>query len=92
MTVYYPIAHPIAPVCVSHYATRYTRVVVTGKKGSAPGELYNPNGVAIHEETHQIFIANWSDNRIEIFYESEEFFHQLGVGQLSTPWYSYTRG
>ena len=69
-----------------HYATCHTRVVATGKEGRDPGELKWPHGVAIHEETHQIFIVNSLNNRVEIFSETGEFFHQLGVGQLSGPW------
>ena len=76
----------IVSVYVPHYATCHTRVVATGKKGDAPGELNAPFGVAIHEETHQIFVANWFNDRVEIFSETGEFFHQLGVGQLSEPW------
>ena len=73
-------------VYVPHYATCHTRVVATGKKGDDPGELDWPCGVAIHEETHQIFVVNRSNDRVEIFSETGEFFHQLGVGQLSGPW------
>ena len=69
-----------------HYATCHTRVVATGKEGDAHGELDLPSGVAIHEETHQIFVVNRWNNRVEIFSETGEFFHQLGVGQLSDPW------
>ena len=69
-----------------HYATCHTRVVATGKEGDAHGELYAPYDVAIHEETHQIFVANGLNDRVEIFSETGEFFHQLGVGQLSSPW------
>ena len=68
-----------------HYATCHTLVVATGKKDDAPGELTFPRGVAIHEETHQIFVANSNNHRVEIFSETGEFFHQLGVGQLSGP-------
>ena len=83
MAKHCPIAHPVIdPVehqitqYVPHYATCHTRVVATGKEGDAPGKLYAPAGVAIHEETHQIFVANCYNNRV----------HQLGVGQLSRPW------
>ena len=69
-----------------HYATCHTRVVATGKKGDDPGDLNAPRAVAIHEETHQIFVANGWNDRVEIFSETGEFFHQLGVGQLSRPW------
>ena len=73
-------------VYVPHYATCHTRVVATGKEGNDPGELNVPRGVAIHEETHHIFVANSSNDRVEIFSETGEFFHQLGVGQLSEPY------
>ena len=84
----------IAEVSVyeTHYATCHTPVVATGKKGVAPGELNDPLGVAIHEETHQIFVADHDNHRVEIFSETGEFFHQLGVGQLSRPWGIATHG
>ena len=72
-------------VYVPHYTTCHTSVVATGKEGDDPGEFLYPRGVAIHEETHQIFVANCFNNRVEIFSESGVFFHQLGVGQLSLP-------
>ena len=99
---HYPIAHPAVDpversisrlgeiaevsVYVPHYATCQARVVATGKKGDDPGELDFPSGVAIHEETHQIFVANCVNSRVEIFSETGEFFHHLGVGQLYGPY------
>ena len=71
------------PVYVTHYATCHTPIVATGKKGSDPGELNHPSGVAIHEDTHQIFVANYFNYRVEIFSETGEYLYQLGVGQLS---------
>ena len=73
------------PVYVPHYATCHTSIVATGKEGSDPGELFVPCAVAIHDETHQIFVVNHYRHRVEIFSETGEFFHQLGVGQLSYP-------
>ena len=80
------------PVYVPHYATCPTSIVATGKRGRAPNEFYYPHGLAIHEETHQIFIANSENNRVDIFSETGDFFHQLGVGQLSHPWGIATHG
>ena len=74
------------PVNVPRYAVCHNSVVATGREGSAPGELYYPYGVAIHEETHQIFVANEKNDRVEIFSEMGEFICQLGVGMLSQPW------
>ena len=74
------------PVCVPHYARCHTPVVATGKRGRAPGELIISSGVAIHGETHQMFVANYLNDRVEIFSETGEFLYQLGVGQLSAPY------
>ena len=73
------------PVYVPHYATCHTSIVATGKEGSAPGELNRPRAVAIHEETHQIFVVNRLTQRVEIFSETGEFLSQLGEVQLSYP-------
>ena len=73
------------PVNVQRYTTCHTPVVATGKRGRAPGELSIPQCVAIHEETHQIFVANSGNNRVEIFSETGEFISQLGVGELFYP-------
>ena len=71
---------------VPRYATCHTSIVATGKLGRDPGELIFPCGVAIHEETHQIFVVNHFNNRVEIFSETGEFFYQLGVRQLFGPY------
>ena len=108
MAEHYPIAHPavdlvkrsisrlgeiaVVSVYVPQYATCHTRIVATGKKGDAPGELDYPHGVAIHEETHQIFVANMFNDRVEVFSETGEFLHQLGVGQLPRPYSIATHG
>ena len=73
-------------VSVPRYATFHTSIVATGEQGSDPGELWFPCGVAIHEDTHQVFIVNRNNHRVEIFTETGEFLIQLGVGQLSSPW------
>ncbi|KAI6658423.1 hypothetical protein LOD99_15224 [Oopsacas minuta] len=74
------------PVGVPKYSTFQTSTVATGKQGSGPGQLYHPRGVAIHEATNQIFVANYSNNRIEIFSDTGEYLNQLDVGQLNRPW------
>ena len=66
------------PVGIPNYGTFLMPTVVTGKQGKAPGELYWPSGVAINEATNQIFVANYSNNRIEIFSETGEYLNQLG--------------
>ena len=53
------------PVFVPRYATFHTSIVATGKDGRAPGELFAPSGVAIHEEIHQIFVVNYFNDRVD---------------------------
>ena len=74
------------PVDLPNYATFHLPTVATGKKGSAPGELNLPSAVAINEVTNQIFVANYSNHRVEIFSETGEYLNRLGDGQLGTPW------
>ena len=73
-------------VYVPHYATCHTPVVATANQGRSLIELNYPSSVAIHDETHQIFVAIQANHRVEIFSETGEFLYQLGVGQLSHPW------
>ena len=71
------------PVDVPGYDKFQTATIVTGKRGSSPGEWCGPNGVAIDEATHQIFVVNC--NRVYIFSETGEYVCQLGVGHLTAP-------
>ena len=82
------------PVGVPYYTTCHNSILTTGKQGSTPGQSrkYLISGVAIHEETHQIFMANLGSHRIEVFSETGEFLYQLAVGQLSAPWGIAIRG
>ena len=82
----------LVPIGVPDYAAFQTSTVATGKKGRAPGELNAPAGVAIHETTQQIFVANNANDRVEIFSDTGEYINQLGEGQLHSPWGIATHG
>ena len=73
-------------ISIPHHDSFYTSIVATGQKGSTPGEWHLLKGVTVHDETHHIFIANSSNDRVELFSETGEFLYQLGVRQLSRPW------
>ena len=72
-------------VCVPHYATSYSCVVATIEKSRAPGELNTPSGVAIHKDTHHIFVANQFKYKVEVDSEMGEFLYQLNVKLLPDP-------
>ena len=48
-------------------------IVAVGKTGIAPGELLDPYGVAIDENTNLIYIAEQGCKRVSIFSETGEF-------------------
>ena len=73
------------PVNVPCYATCQKSFVVTREQGRAPDAMEHPIGVAIHEDTHHIFIADSHNDRVKLFSETGEFLYQLGVGDLSYP-------
>ena len=74
------------PVGVPDYARFQTPTIATAKGGRAPSVLHPPCGIAIHEDTHQIFVANYTYKKVEVFSETGEYICQLGLGQLSSPW------
>ena len=80
------ISRSQVPIGLPEYSTFQNSTVATGKLGTAPGELNGPYGVAIDEATHQIFIANHRNTRIDIFSETGEYICLLGEGQLTFPW------
>ena len=67
----------------THYSTIHTPIIATGKEGRGHGKLFFPCGVAIHEVTHQICVANYLNHRVDGFSEMGEFLYQLGLRQRS---------
>ncbi|KAI6660662.1 hypothetical protein LOD99_10342 [Oopsacas minuta] len=65
------------PVGAPDYAKFQTFTVATGRQGRGSGELLDALGVAIHEDTHQIFIANSYNERVEIFSDTGKYLNQL---------------
>ena len=47
--------------------------VAVGEKGKAPGELYDPLGVAIDENTGSIYVVEGISTRVSVFSETGEF-------------------
>ena len=79
-------------VDLPRHDTFHSSIVALDREVVILDELYHPRGVAIHEETHQIFVANSFNGKVEIFSETGEFLYQLGVGPLSRPWGIATHG
>ena len=68
---------------------RYDRmrcVVAVGKKGRAPGELYNPYGIAIDENTGYIYVTEWLGYRVLVFSETGDFLNIFSHQDMISPW------
>ena len=64
---------------------RMSCVVAVGKEERAPGELHNPCGVAIDENTGYIFVTEWFGSRVSVFSETGDFlntFSHQGMNDL----------
>ena len=62
-------------------------IVAIGKNGYAPGELWNPWGVAIDENSNLIYVAEgFNSFRISIFSDSGEFMNTFTHQGMKEPW------
>ena len=62
-------------------------IVAVGKKGQARGELWDPYGVAIDENTNLIYVAEGSGScRISIFSETGEFINTFTHQDMRKPY------
>ena len=56
-----------------------------GTPGSAEGQLSNPRGIAIHNTNGDIYICDYSNNRIQIFSNDYSYKSQFGMSILKYP-------
>ena len=63
----------------------FQHLIGFGKYGTEAGELSYPQGIAIQEDTGQIFVSDWSNNRIQIFSKTGDFLNQFGNNDLINP-------
>ena len=62
-------------------------IVAVGKKGQAPGELWDPCGVAIDENTNLIYVTEGLDScRVSIFSETGEFINTFSHQDMRQPY------
>ena len=78
---------PIPPMPeIPNYAAFQQPIVVVGKHGSYPGELYFPYGVSIELESGHIYVADIINNRIQIFSQTGDYLNQFGHQHLYRPY------
>ena len=79
------VVEEVVPVVPRYQEMR--PIVAVGKRGQAPGELWNPNGVAIDENTNLIYVADGLDScRVSIFSETGEFINTFTHQDMREPY------
>jgi tripartite motif-containing protein 71 len=63
-------------------AFQYVPLSHFGSSGSEAGELENPQGIAVDQTTHDVYVADAGNHRIEKFDESGAFIAAWGWGVL----------
>ena len=77
---------PIPPMPeIPNYAAFQQPIVAVGKHGTAPGELYTPQGVSIELESGHIYVADCFNNKIQIFSQTGDYLNQLRHQHLIKP-------
>ena len=77
-------------IFTKYFHTRYDRmrcIVAVGKEGKAPGELYDPYGIAIDENTGYIYvIEGFGSNRVSVSSETGDFLNTFSHQGMNRPW------
>ncbi|KAI6649666.1 Cell surface protein [Oopsacas minuta] len=79
-----PQVKPVVPnYKAKQLPTAYYCKKSTDKK--APGGLNYPRGIAIHYQTGKIYIADFGNNRVQVFSSNGDYFFMFS-GKMNNPW------
>jgi len=69
--------HPDTPISHTLDKSRFYLMQVIGEYGKGPGQFSSPAGVLFDRE-NQIYVADYGNNRVQIFSEDGQFLHEFG--------------
>ena len=69
-----------------NYATFQCHTVATWNEDAQENDRFLPFGVAIDEKTNQIFVAEHTRTRIQVFSDRGEYLNRIGEEHLKSPW------
>ena len=77
--------------CISEFTFSGNHVQSIGHKGSGEREFNEPMGIGVHPETHEIYVADFGNCRIQVLDCDLNFCTQFGSfgsrdGQFNKPW------
>ena len=63
-----------------------SHAIAVAKRGGAPGEIFDPRGVAIDPATNHIYITEGVNLRVSIFLQTGEFIKTFTHKLMNSPW------
>ena len=80
----------VSSLPVVDYEGKVTPVLsMGGTSGDKEGQFYNPFGVSVHYQTGNIFVADQTNNRVQVFDKDGKYLYKFGdrdeAGKMSYP-------
>ena len=70
----------VSSLPVVDYEGKVTPVLsIGGTSGGKEGQFFSPWGVAVHYQTGNIFVADQSNNRVQVFDKDGKYLHKLEI-------------
>ena len=74
---------------VVDYKDKVRPVVSVGSRGSSEGQFFNPFGVVFNSKTNNIYVADQSNNRVQVFDKDGKYLFKFGdmdgPGKMKSP-------
>ena len=82
----------VSSLPVVDYEGKVTPVLsIGGTSGGKEGQFSNPYGVAVHYQTGNIFVAEQSNNRVQVFDKDGKYLYKFGdrdgAGKMNSPFF-----
>ena len=80
----------VSSLPVVDYERKVTPVLsIGGTSGGKEGQFYHPSGVGMHYQTGNIFVADQSNHRVQVFDKDGKYLYKFGdrdgAGKMNTP-------
>ena len=75
----------VSSLPVVQYTGKVRPVVSVGTKGGGRGEFSNPWGVVVEQRSGNIYVADQSNNRVEVFNGEARYLSEFGSDKMKSP-------
>ena len=71
--------------CITMYELEGKLIKSVGSEGNGEAQFNGPRGLAVSDKTNNVYVCDYSNNRIQIFTEDLKFHSMLGIGVFYQP-------